>query len=224
MKRILAITMTLAMLMSLMTVGASAVYDESSDNVEYNTEVEGYSENTGHGGGVQQNTNYSAGTVIGTSKIPVEVTVNQAGTTTHVYAVSIDVGELSYSYGSNTDTIWNPDTLSYDVVGDGDNWVNNTQKITVTNYSDLPVDVGASWQAATNHGNVTATVEVAAGYTGDGTSTLSLASALATGLETQNQARVGGFDVTMSGNIGGITATTMTVGTITLTIKVPEGD
>ena len=223
MKRILAITMTLAMLMSLMTVGASAVYDESSDNVEYNTEVAGYSENTGHGGGVQQNTNYSAGTVIGTSKIPVEVTVNQAGTTTHVYAVSIDVGELSYTYGSNTDTIWNPDTLSYDVLGGGENWVNNTQKITVTNYSDLPVDVEASWLAAANHGNVTATVEVAAGYTGEGTSTLSLDSALATGLETQNQERVGEFDVAMSGNIGGITATTMTVGTITLTIKVPGG-
>ena len=224
MKRILAAAVSLAMLVSLMTVGASAVYDESSDNVEYNTEVDGYSENTGHGGGVQQNTNYSAGTVIGTSEIPVEVTVNQAGTTTHVYAVSIDVSELSYTYGSNTDTIWNPDTLSYDVVGDGENWVNNTQKITVTNYSDLPVDVEASWLAAANHGNVTATVEVADGYTGEGTSTLSLTSALATGLESQNQARVGGFDVTMSGNIGGITATTMTVGTITLTIKVPEGD
>ena len=225
MKRVLAIVTALAMMVSLMTVAASAEYSDDSSNVKYNTGVDGYTENVGHGGGVVQKADETAGTTIGTSEVPVKVTVGTT-TTTHVYAVSIDKTELSYTYGNNMSMIWNPAKLAYDVVtgGDGSNWTKEEDTITVTNHSDLAVDVVAEWQAAPGHTGVSAEITAAAsGNNGTGSdSTLKLKSALMAGGEAQNTERTGTFTVVMSGTVGALGGTqSATIGTITLTIKVP---
>ena len=111
MKRILALTLSLAMLAGLMTVSAGAAeggYVENSDNVEYAgfNDDHVYDKNTKNGGGIIAGTDlaptYDPNETIATGSVGVKGwTEMGAGSVTHVYAVSITTTELTFSYGSS---------------------------------------------------------------------------------------------------------------------------
>ncbi len=223
MKKVLATTLALATLLGAMTLNAGAAYSDETSNVTYES---GLIENTAHGGGRQQGS-LQNGDTIGTGSVPVKANVTPGGSITHVYAISIETTELSFNYGNDKHQVWNPDTLSYDVVSEGttDGWTAVDSTITIANYSDLPVDINAKWTPVTQAQGVTATIVASAdGNNNNGTTgsdpTLKLASAIAVAGETSNTARKGTFEVTLSGTLTGVTAQ---IGTIDLTIKVPAG-
>lgn len=215
MKRVLTLFLALAMLAGVMTIsaGAAGYAGDDGSNVTYVTAAD----NTAHGGGRQQG-NLAAGQTIGTSEIPVKVQIAKATSTTSVYAVSVDKTELSFTYGSQTSYVWNPEKLQYDVVTSGSNtWDPASQTITVTNYSDLPIDVTADYNQEANYTGLTASFSSSDTQTG----TLKLATA-SKGLGQIGEAVTGTFEVTMSGTITTAIGTDpVKVGTITLTIKVP---
>ena len=191
MKRILAITMTLAMLLGLMTIGASATYANDGTKPQYYdgtgvADEDKATEKGTNGGGVNQTNEYGEGdtVAIGTGEVKVSSDTSQASIT-HVYAVNFSMPDsLSYTFGTSTQYIWNPETLIYDVIQAGENlWTSGGQgQITVRNYSDLPVDVTASFddtnrdtKLASQTINVYFTAEDAqAGTTTDATATVSL--------------------------------------------------
>ena len=244
MKRILALTLSLAMLAGLMTVSAvaaesSTLYNEGSSNVEYDaTGPSGEHEshkNTSHGGGVvagtgDNPTNYPEDDVIATGSVGVKGWTNtNPGSVTHVYAVSITTTELTFSYGNaGTSYIWDPSKLQYVSQGTSDGgWQEKGQEILVTNYSDLPVDVTAEYASQPGFGAISGTITDTDDTNPDGT--ISLAAAT-TGIE-ENYSGIGTkvdgkFTLALSTTAGstpalGTQASPSTIGTVTLTFKVP---
>lgn len=144
MKCILAVVMTLAMLLGVMTVGASAKYMDDTNQIT----SENSAGNSSTAGVVANGT---AGENVGSATVDVKIQTGKPGDTTHVYAVSYDVTELTFTYGSSAGLIWNPETLKYETKSNtgNDGWTTNEQKITVTNYSDLPVKVTPTVQKQT---------------------------------------------------------------------------
>ena len=220
MKKVLATTLALAMLLGTTTVAKAAGYAEESDNVTYN---EGTTANTDYGGGVQKG-ELTNGSTIGTGSVDVKITTGNASTTTNVYAVSIDKTELSFSYGSDTSYIWNPEEQKYVIVtgsGTSNEWSSTASTITITNYSDLPIDVEASFQKEAD-----ITDEITVSFTDSDTDTtndskLSIATAVTTGnLGKTGNPKSGTFTITLSGTPTVPYANTK-LGTISLTIKVP---
>lgn len=222
MKRILAIGMALAMLVGTMTVSAGAV----DENVTYNASVSGYSQNTAHGGGVVEGDGYTPGTTIGTGSVDVMVQTATEPTITNVYSVGISTTTLTFNYGGAASYIWNPTDLRYEVIGntggDGTLWTATTgDTIEVTNYSDLPIEVEASYTA---DGTVTESDQIDVTLTPDvgGTPTLSLESAVTTGdLDATGEPVADSFTVALSGNLTYSYRAPAKLGTITLEIKVP---
>ena len=200
MKRILAAAVSLAMLVSLMTVGASATYMDDSNKITSN----GAGNNSSAGQAAIGTENESLG--IGT--VDVKIKNGTAGGTTHVYAVTYDVTELTFTYGDGSGQIWNPETLQYNTLGGSGAWSQNSQNITITNYSDLPIKVTPSFNPTAETGNVTVALGEA----------LALPSA-ATGMEDgTGEAQKGTISVTVSGAPVGYYATAASIGTITLTV------
>lgn len=154
----------------------------------------------------------------------VKISSGKASTTTNVYAVSIDTTELSFSYGGDTSYIWNPEKQKYVIVtgsGASDGWRSSASAITITNYSDLPIDVDASFQKVVG---ITDEITVSFTDSDQGTtddSKLSLAAAVTTGtLGETGTPKTGTFTVALSGTPT-VPYTNTKLGTITLTIKVP---
>ena len=154
MKRILAITMTLAMLLGLMTIGASATYATDGTKPQYYdgtgvADEDKATEKGTNGGGVNQTDEYGEGDTVAIGESAVNVTSNTDGASiTHVYAVNFTMPDaLTFTYGSSSQYTWNPETMSYDMTSPGtDNWsADGKGTITVRNYSDLPVEVTASF-------------------------------------------------------------------------------
>ena len=200
MKRILAITMTLAMLLGLMTIGASATYMDDSNKITKNDADNNSS--AGQAATGNENENIGAGTV------DVKIQNGGAGSITHVYAVTYDVTELTFTYGDGSGQIWNPETLQYNTQGGSGGWTQDLQNITITNYSDLPIKVTPSFNQTAETGNVTVALGEA----------LTLASA-ATGMEDgTGEAQKGTISVTVSGAPVGYYDAAASIGTITLTV------
>ena len=200
MKRILAITMTLAMLMSLMTVGAGATY--LSDQNEFTENTANNNSRAGEAslGGQDES--------VGEGSVDVKIQNGTAGDTTHVYAVTYDVTELTFTYGDGSGQIWNPETLQYNTLGGSGAWSQDSQNITITNYSDLPIKVTPSFNQTAETGSVKVTLGQA----------LALSSA-ATGMEDgTGEAQKGTISVTVSGAPVGYYATAASIGTITLAV------
>lgn len=229
MKRILALTLSLAMLAGLMTVSAGAAegYAEGSDNVDYELidggEKHENQKNTNNGGGMiagtgSNPTNYDEGESIASGTINVTASINdEGGSITHVYAVSINTTSLSFTYGNNaTSYIWNPSKLQYDLVtgNGGDNGWSNSQSINVTNYSDLPVDVTAEYQAETGHEGISAT------FSGSNTLSLDAATDGITGTLGTGTKVGGTFTMSLTGTPGALADNTV-IGTVTLTFSKP---
>lgn len=221
MKKVLVSTLALAMLLGATTVAnAAGEYADRSSHVTYSA---GTTVNTDYGGGVQKGS-LGAGSTIGTGSVDVEISTGEASTKTNVYAVSIDTTKLSFSYGSATSYIWNPEEQKYVIVketGSSDGWTSSTPTITITNYSDLPIDVEAFFQREAG-----ITDEITASFADSDQdaktdSKLSLAAAVTTdSLKETGIPKVGAFTVALSGTPS-VPYANEKLGTITLTIKVP---
>lgn len=79
----------------------------------------------------------SASTPIGSSQA--DVNISAEGNTVNVYAVDINFGNMTFTYG--TATKWNPDSHTYEVVEGGEAvWTaTGTPNIVIKNHSDLPI-------------------------------------------------------------------------------------
>lgn len=220
MKKLLAVVMSLAMLVGATAISAGAAYSDSSSNVTYEN---GLTPNTDHGGGVTKG-NLTQGDTVGTGKVDIMVQTGKESDTTNVYAVSFTPAELTFNYGSDTSYIWNPETQKYEIIGTGgsDGWTTTTSTITITNYSDLPIDVEAAFaKDGTVSEEVTVTFTDSDEVTKDDNK-LSLLSAVTTGnLNEQGSPKSGTFTVALNGNLTNPYTAPTKLGTVTLTIKVP---
>lgn len=247
MKRILALTLSLAMLAGLMTVSAVAAEPQYSGGKKpqyYDgagtEEANEVSEKVTNGGGVNWTNEYTEGDTIAIGESAVNVTSNTDGASiTHVYAVNFTMPDaLTFTYGSSSQYTWNPETMSYDMTSPGtDNWsADGKGTITVRNYSDLPVEVTASFdttdQASQLAGqNINVYFDTAsADFAGtDTTATVSLAATHTVVEDDVSQTLTNANDATVqTGNIhfridGSLTtsANALKLGDIVLTFKVP---
>ena len=60
-----------------------------------------------------------------------------------IYNVDLNWGDLTITYTENTTKVWNPDTHTYDTTTTG-SWDKTETAITVTNHSNVSVDVSMS--------------------------------------------------------------------------------
>ena len=197
---------------------------ENSDNVEYAGFNDDHvdDKNTNNGGGMIAGTDlaprYDEDETIATGTIDVTASINDGeGSVTHVYAVSINTTSLSFTYGNNaTSYIWNPSKLQYDLVtgSGGDNGWSGSQSISVTNYSDLPVDVTAAYQAETGHEGITAS------FSTSDTLSLDAATDGITGTSGTGTKVDGTFTMSLTGAPGALADNTV-IGTVTLTFSKP---
>lgn len=137
MKRILALTLSLAMLAGLMTVSAGATY--LSDPNHLTTDNAGNTSKAGTPAGEDDTT----GTEIDSKDVTVKLKTSSGGGTTHVYAVSFDTTEVTFTWTNTASTIWNPETLKYETTNNDGSWATASQAITVNNYSDVAIKVEA---------------------------------------------------------------------------------
>ena len=226
MKRILAITMTLAMLLGLMTIGASAAtssgyFPTSVTNNHFTDDTAGNSGDASTGNAGNAHAGVAANTIleneIASKEIPVNVTIGGDFTTTHVYAITYDVTEVNFTYNMGGSQIWNPETLQYESDGTNGTWGTTSKTITVKNYSDLAVDVTASADQVTTNEEVAITIDG-----GTGPVEKSLAAAYKVGgssVETTTFAVA--VDTVTTGTLTGGYQTNdeIQIGTITLTVE-----
>ena len=92
------------------------------------------------------------GNEVGTAEVDVKLSTTDNAATTHVYAVSYDVQELSFEYGFGGNRIWNPETLQYEYESNTSAWNAATGDITIYNYSDQGVKIGAEASGSTADG------------------------------------------------------------------------
>lgn len=205
MKKILAMTMALALLLGVMSISVGATY---LDDQNHFTADDASNDDT-------------AGTAVDTASDPIaekDVTVKltTSGTVAlkHVYAVSYDVTEVSFTYNYGGTGIWNPETLAYEyddtsAVGWG---ADTTREIKITNYSDLGVKITAEAGPVSANG-VTLDVKETTGMTSN---ELTLNSAYNAG--GVNKETTGSFTVTVGGAPNG-DYTDIAIATITLTLS-----
>lgn len=102
----------------------------------------------------------------------IEVTAKYASTTATpiVYSVDIDWSNMTFTYTQRNINKWNAANHSYSTASDGA-WDNDTATITVTNHSNVAVDVKMKYTALGNTGVkgvlTNATAALAAGETGN---------------------------------------------------------
>lgn len=189
MKRVVTLALALCLVVSMSTMAAGAKYSEDPNHF------------TDDNAGNDDTAGIDASTVVGDEIAKKEVTVHikttMPGSTTNVYAVSYSLTELTFTYNMGGAKIWNPEELKYETTGGAGTWSNDTQEITVTNYSDLSVKVSASVDQSgmAEEGVVTVTAEKKSG----GGNELELASAYNSGTPSQSAATSGVFEVKVSG-------------------------
>ena len=149
MKRILAVATTMALLLGVMTVGASAAPttymtgEGTAGNYHITEDMAGNDDRAGE---------VVTGNEVGTAEVDVKLSTTDNAATTHVYAVSYDVQELSFEYGFGGNRIWNPETLQYEYESNTSAWNAATGDITIYNYSDQGVKIGAEASGSTADG------------------------------------------------------------------------
>lgn len=203
MKKVLASTLALAMLLGTTTINAGAAtssgyFPTSESNNHFTDDTARNSGDTATGNASNEHAGIEATSVTGdtiTSKdVTVKLTTGGTVSTTNVYAVTYDVTELTFTYSYGGTRIWNPETLEYEYDNSGvTGWNNNTTRtINITNYSDLAVKVTAAAGAVSANG-VTLAVKETTGQTNE----LTLGSAYSAG--STNAATNGSFTVTVGG-------------------------
>ena len=208
MKKALAAGMALAMLVSAMTVSAGAVYSTGGNNIN----TANNAQNSATAGQIAGNGGTGVdGEQVGTADVTVNLKTGAPGDVTHVYAVSYDVTELTFTYGAAAGKIWNPVSLQYETTtGSSDHrWTISEQSITVTNYSDLKVKVDATVNLTRESGNITIT---------PAPSSLELASAAPADMSGTGKEKSGTITFTATGDPIGVYETATPIGTITLKV------
>lgn len=202
------------MLAGGMTVSVNADYTADGQNLNDDNATENSSD-------AGQKSNGLNDEEVSKTEIPVKLTTGGDGNLIHVYGISYDTAELSYTYGGSASVVWNPVTMTYeydDSQKDG-NWTNSEQTITVTNYSDLPVYV----EAEDNIDTEATGVELSYTYSPESADTgkLALASAYDGSDHTVGESKAfektGTIKVTMSGIPTGA-HTADEIGKVTLTV------
>lgn len=214
MKSNLVKVLAAVMLAGGMTVSVNADYTADGQNLNDDNATENSSD-------AGQKSNGFNDEEVSKTEIPVKLTTGGDGDLIHVYGISYDMTELSYSYGGSASVVWNPVTMTYeydDSQKDG-NWTNSEQTITVTNYSDLPVYV----EAEDNIDTEATGVDLSYTYSPEsaGTGKLALASAYNgsdhTVGESNASEKTGTITVAMSGIPTG-EHTADEIGNVTLTV------
>lgn len=234
MKRILALTLSLAMLAGLMTVSAGAVpavdnpysdQENSFTNLNNagntgNTTVDGPTNSLEHAGVVAGD---PGDTTIGTATGNVTINTGGSSDTTHVWAVTYNMPELHFTYSTDGARIWNPETLRYETTSGTGTWTGVSARIDVTNYSDLPVEVTATVNQ-TQETNVDLDIYAADATADADTATFTLASAADDMNNGVGTATTNYFTLAVSGRPNGSYDTTgyvdgFQIATVTLTVK-----
>ena len=219
MKKILATVMALALLISTMAISAAAAYyPEGSAEIAYDGALT--TDNDAHGGGKKNTPELSSGGTVGTGSVDVNIQTGDGNTFTNVYAICYSTTELNFTYGSGLSYIWNPEKLAYEIDSTvSGNWTPSSNTITVTNYSDLPVDVEATYAKGVD---VAEDVSVSLN-SADTTAELNLAAAATNpnNASSAGEAKSGTITVAVSGDLTKAYSKT-TLGTITMTIKAAE--
>lgn len=81
-------------------------------------------------------------------------TANESAST--VYSVDVAWGNMEFTYTVADEGTWNPETHQFDSASEG-SWscTEGQDKVTVTNHSNAPVEVGFSYTAETNYQGIT---------------------------------------------------------------------
>lgn len=98
--------------------------------------------------------------VPGSETITVTGSYEGTGTLTDKYSVKIEWGAMQFTYKTTGDRTWNPETHTYSVT-DTDGWEATGNTVTVTNHSNLPVNVAFAFTKADVNGTYTGKMSTA---------------------------------------------------------------
>ena len=128
--------------------------------------------------------------------------------TKDVYSVKVEWGEMSFTYKTTGEKIWNPETHKYDVA-EGDGWQATGNDVTVTNHSNRPVNVEFRFTKDTET------------YKGEYTGAMSVMSEqLAAGVENKpDEAASVTSTLTLTGTLNAVETTTTKLGEITVSLS-----
>lgn len=128
--------------------------------------------------------------------------------TKDVYSVKVEWGEMSFTYKTTGEKIWNPETHKYDVA-EGDGWQATGNDVKVTNHSNRPVNVEFRFAKDTTT------------YKGEYTGTMSVTSErLAAGVENKpDEAASVTSTLTLSGTLNAVETTSTKLGEITVSLS-----
>ncbi len=141
----------------------------------------------------------------GSQDIPVTAKTTGSSTDTPVYSVDISWEDMTFTYSAATTRTWNPETHTYTSSSSG-GWNKTTAAVTVTNHSNVAVDVSIAYAAEGSTG-ITGTMDITS-------------DALAAGVEGKPaEADYGTYTLTISGTPNAtVSETGVKIGTITVTI------
>lgn len=130
------------------------------------------------------------------------------GTFADVYSVKIEWGEMSFTYKTTGDKTWNPTDHTYNFT-EGDSWHATGNEVTVTNHSNVPVNVAFSFKKDPTT------------YKGEYTGAMSVTSEqLAAGVENKpNDADSVTSTLTLSGTLNAVETTSTKLGEITVSLS-----
>ncbi len=145
--------------------------------------------------------------VPGSKTIDVMGSYHGTGTAADVYSVKIEWGAMLFTYETSGNKKWNPEEHTYNVDAD-DKWVAEGNTVTVTNHSNVPVDVAFSFTEAAGMGAYQGTMDVTE-------------KKLAAGVENEpeNADKVTST-LTLGGPLNRTVTEKSTLGTITVTLSV----
>lgn len=85
-------------------------------------------------------------------------TYQEAGSGEPVYSVDINWGNMNFTYTASSGT-WNPETHQYEGGSEG-TWTAKNNIVTVTNHSELPVEVSFGYAEHPGYENITGSYSV----------------------------------------------------------------
>lgn len=128
--------------------------------------------------------------------------------TKDVYSVKVEWGEMSFTYKTTGEKTWDPTDHTYNFT-EGDGWQATGNEVTVTNHSNVPVDVKFSF------------TKNADTYKGEYTGAMSVTSEqLAAGVENKpDEAASVTSTLTLSGTLNAVETTSTKLGEITVSLS-----
>lgn len=143
----------------------------------------------------------------GNKEIAVEGLYEGSGIAANVYSVKIEWGAMLFTYKTSGNKTWDPESHTYDVDQSADHWEAVGNTVTVTNHSNVPVNVAFSFTKAAGMGAYQGTMDVTE-------------KKLAAGVENEpeNADKVTS-KLTLGGTLNRTVTTKSTLGTITVALS-----